>query len=67
MTLTIYYGKATPMRAVGTRQCRLLSFAEKYQGWQTMGKDKSDRRALRALQAKGYLEVVGDQFRIVYP
>lgn len=66
-TLTIYYGKAVPMKAVGTRQCRLLGFAEKFPGWHTIGKDPSDVRAMKALAAKGYLEINGDQFRITYP
>lgn len=63
----IYYGAAKPIRAVGARQCRLLSFAEKYRGWHSVGKDRSDVRAMRALSARGCLDVSGDQFRFTYP
>lgn len=63
----IFYGATKPIRAVGQRQCKLLQFAEKYRGWHTIGKDKSDIRAMRALQSRGCLEVSGDQFRFIYP
>lgn len=66
-TFTIFYGAAKPIRAVGVNQCRLLGFAEKYKGWHTMASDRATRRAIRALQSKGCLEVAGDQFRFQYP
>lgn len=66
-TLTIYYGRATPIRAVGRHQCRLLGFAEKYRGWHSFAQDKPTIKAVHALQRKGCLEVIGDQFRFVYP
>ena len=56
-TFKIYYGAAKPMTAVGKHQCNLLAFAEK----------KTTMRAVQALHAKGYIEVIGDQFRFVYP
>ena len=66
-TYTIHHGTAKPMRAIGANQCRLLQFAEKFPGWHTFKQDRATVRAIKALQAKGYLEVAGDQFRLVYP
>ena len=62
-TLTIYYGAAKPMKAVGAIQCRLLAFAEKYRVWHTFKNDRSTMRSVKSLQAKGYLIVEGDQFK----
>lgn len=64
---TIYYGSAIPMKAVGKHQCRLLEFAEKYRGWHTYAQDRTTKRAVEDLHRKGYLEVIGDQFRFCYP
>ena len=66
-TFKIYYGAAKPMTAVGKHQCNLLAFAEKYRGWHSFADDKTTMRAVQALHAKGYIEVIGDQFRFVYP
>jgi hypothetical protein len=66
-TLTIYHGAAKPIRAVGRNQCRLLAFAEKYPGWHTLATDRATVRAVTALQKRGCLEVIGDQFRFCYP
>lgn len=65
MKLTIYTG-GVPMVAVGENQCNLLTFAEKYQGWHTYKQDRPTKAAVRALQGKGYIEVIGDQFRFQY-
>lgn len=65
--LKIWHGKETPIRAVGVHQVRLLAFAEKYRGWHTFSNDRTTRRAVQALQGRGCLEVVGDQFRFKYP
>lgn len=67
-TMTIYYGKAQPIKAIGKHQCKLLDFAYKYKGWHTFNtKDKDTKRAVFGLQRKGCLELVGDQFRFVHP
>lgn len=66
-TFKIYHGSVKPMVAVGKHQCNLLAFAEKYRGWHSFADDKVTMRAVNALHAKGYLEVVGDQFRFMYP
>lgn len=65
--LKIYHGAEKPMIAVGKHQVALLGFAERFPGWHTMGKDRCDIRAMQALERKGYLEVIGDQFRLTYP
>jgi hypothetical protein len=66
-TFTIYHGKATPIKAVGKNQCKLLSFAFNHKGWHTFKQDKATKAAVNALQAKGCLEVVGDQLRFQFP
>lgn len=66
-TMTIYYGKAEPIKAVGKHQCKLLDFAHTYRGWHTFAQDKVTVRAVEDLQRRGCLEVIGDQFRFVYP
>jgi hypothetical protein len=66
-SLTIWYGKETPIRARGKHQCKTLEFAEKYRGWHTFKQDQPTKRAVYALQSKGCLEVIGDQFRFAYP
>lgn len=66
-TFTIYYGKTEPIKAVGKHQCKLLGFAHTYRGWHTFAKDRSTVTAVKGLQRRGYLEVIGDQFRFVYP
>lgn len=66
-TLTIFYGKTTPIRAVGKNQCALLAFAERHKGWHTAKNDRATHRAIVALHRKGCIEVTADQFRFVYP
>lgn len=66
-TMTIYYGKAEPIKAVGKHQCKLLDFAYTYRGWHTFAKDRNTLKAVEGLQRRGCLEVIGDQFRFVYP
>jgi hypothetical protein len=66
-TLKIYHGATKPMVARGKHQCNLLAFAEKYKGWHSFADDRTTKRAVEALKAKGYLEVIGDQFRLTYP
>lgn len=67
-TMKIYYGKTQPIKAVGKHQCKLLSFAHTYNGWHTFNtKDRATVRAVFGLKSKGCLEVIGDQFRFVYP
>lgn len=64
MKLAIYVGKDKPLVAVGVNQCNLLGFAEKYRGWHSFKNDRPTKRAIKALENKGYLEVVGEQFRL---
>lgn len=66
-TITIYYGKALPIKVVGKHQCKLLSFANTYPGWHTFAQDRDTVRAVEGLKRKGCLEVIGDQFRFIYP
>lgn len=66
-SLTIYYGAEKPIKAAGVHQVKTLGFAEKYRGWHTFAKDKPTQRAIYSLEAKGCLEVIGDQFRFKYP
>lgn len=67
-TMTIYYGKAAPIKAVGKNQCKLLDFVHTYKGWHTFNtKDKTTMRAVLGLQKMGCLEIVGDQMRFIYP
>jgi hypothetical protein len=64
MTLTIHCGRSTPFVVRGIHQCRLASFAFEYQGWHTFNTRCRDTiRAIGRLEAKGMIEVVGDQFR----
>lgn len=65
--LTIYHGASKPIKAVGVNQCRLLAFAEKYKGWHSFAQDRATKRAVKALESKGCLVVLGDQFQFVYP
>ena len=55
------------MKAIGKHQCALLAFAEKYRGWHSFADDKATIKVVEALKTKGYLEVIGDQFRLTYP
>ncbi len=48
-TLTIWYGKAQPLRAVGRHQVSLLGFLEKYKGWHTVATDRATTRAVEGL------------------
>lgn len=66
-TMTLYYGKPEPIKAVGKHQCKLLDFAHTYRGWHTFAKDRNTLKAVEGLQRRGCLEVIGDQFRFVYP
>ena len=66
-TFTIYHGKPSPIKAVGKNQCKLLSFAFNHKGWHTLKQDRPTKAAVLALQSKGCLEVVGDQFRFQFP
>lgn len=66
-TLTIYCGLPKPIKAIGKNQVKLLDFAYKYKCWHTFSSDKATKRAINALYAKGYLEIIGDQFRFTYP
>ena len=53
---------------MGRHMLRLLKFAVRYQGWQSMSKhDTAARNAMRRLEAHGLLEVIGDQFRLHVP
>lgn len=63
-TLSLYYGGPAPMIARGEHQCNLLKFAEKNKGWHTFANDRITKRAVTALEKKGYLEVVGNQFKL---
>ena len=63
MKLTIYNGSAKPMIAIGKNQCNLLDFAFKYQTWHSFKNDKPTLHTINRLQAKGYTEVIADQFR----
>ena len=67
MKYTIYHGSPKPIVAIGKNQVHALMFAEKYRGWHTFAKDSATRRAVLRLAAKGCLEILGDQFRFVYP
>lgn len=62
-TLTIWHGRATPARAVGRHQCRMLDFALRFPGWHTMAPDRTTRRAAAGLARRGCIEIAGDQFR----
>jgi hypothetical protein len=62
--LTIYYGKTQPAKARGKHQANLLHFAFKYRGWHSINaRDRAAMRAMKGLEAKGFLQVVNDQFR----
>ena len=63
--LTIYHGRATPLVAIGKHQARLLDFAYNHKGWHSINtKCRDSMRAMRALYARGFLYVQGDQFKI---
>lgn len=66
-TLTIYCGLPKPIKATGKNQVRLLEFAHKYRTWHTYSQDKATKKAIKALESKGYLEVIDDQFHFTYP
>ena len=64
-TLTIYYGADKPLHAVGHHQCHLLQFAFDNPGWHSYHwKCPATRRAVSALEKRGYIEVKGTQFRL---
>ncbi len=46
---------------MGKNMKRLLSFAIKYEGWHTWGKDRATCDAVRRLEAQGYIET--DDYR----
>ena len=53
---------------MGRHMLRLLKFSIRYPGWHSMSKyDPVARRAMRRLEARGLLEVIGDQFRLHVP
>lgn len=66
-SLTIYHGAPQPIRVRGCNVCRLVAFAEKFQGWHTAAKDRATRRALAVAVRVGCIEVSSDQFRFIYP
>lgn len=67
-SLTIFYGASKPIKAVGANQVKLLGFAYKYNGWHTFKtNERATVLAINKLKDKGYLEVIGDQFRFTYP
>ena len=52
------------MFARGLHQRNMLSFALKHAGWHTFNtKDKATRNAAQALQSKGLIKIIGDQFK----
>jgi len=64
-TLTIFYGASKPLKAIGKHQVNLLDFAYKYKGWHSINtKDRNSMRAMKALESKGYLLVIQDQFKL---
>ncbi len=65
--LKIYYGAPNPIRVYGVNVCNLVSFAERYRGWHTIGKLRANRRALESAIRSCCIEAFGDQFRFVYP
>ena len=67
MKYTIHHGSDKPIYATGKNQVKLLSFAFEYRGWHTFASDRATTRAVRALENKGCLEVLGAQFRFVFP
>ena len=67
-TFTIYHGASKPIKAVGKHQVKLLDFAYRYKGWHTYATDSVTMRAVKALQAKGCLDLNEfGQFRFTYP
>jgi hypothetical protein len=64
MKLTIYTGNIKPMIAIGKNQCNLLEFAYKYPGWHTFKQNRSTLNAVRALEKKGYITIINDQFKL---
>jgi hypothetical protein len=64
-TLTIFYGALKPLKAIGKHQSNLLHFAHKYKGWHSIDtKNRDAMRAMKALERKGYLLVIQDQFKL---
>jgi len=67
-TFTIYHGTPKPIKAVGKHQVKLLDFAYRYKGWHTYSTDSVTMRAVKALHAKGCLDLNDfGQFRFTYP
>ncbi len=64
MKLTIYTGTKNPMVARGKNQCHLLEFAHNHKGWHTFKQNRATKRAITALEKKGYIEIDNDQFRL---
>lgn len=63
-TLTIFYGASKPIKAIGKHQSNLLHFAYLYPSWHSINtKDRNAMRAMKALERKGYLKVIDDQFK----
>jgi len=67
MRLKIYYGGPQPLVAVGRHQCHLLRFAFENQGWHSFRQDRVTKRAIDGLLRRGYITVVGDQFKFTSP
>lgn len=65
--LTIYHGAPRPIVARGEHQCRILGFAHETRCWHYMGTDRAELRAIKALAARGCLEISGDTYRFTYP
>lgn len=67
-TMTIWYGKPTPMHVIGINQSRMLSFFARNKTWHSVANDRATQRAKEALIKKGYLiENEWGQCRIHYP
>jgi hypothetical protein len=65
-TFTLYDGRAKPRVARGHRQFRLARFAYDAQCWHAAPKNASDRRALKALERKGFIETFFDGVDLLY-
>lgn len=63
---TLYDGHRKPRTARGARQFRLAQFAYFNQCWHAAPKNKSDRRALKALERKGFIETFFDDVDLLY-
>lgn len=66
MKLTLHLGREKPLVAVGSNQCHLLEFAEKYRGWHSFKTDRATIAAVKGLERRGYLEVYWEthQFKL---